>query len=111
MKALICSNCMDIFTVTKELRVCSCGDAKARLAARDENDTVAVYEGSMAIPIAINNRSLTRAIMRQGRRRQEFVSYVCPDPNRLFVEVADLTQDSWVGEVPVLVDDYKKNAG
>jgi hypothetical protein len=85
MKLLICTSCNDIFSLSKEKKICSCGETSGKYL---EDGLHAVYSGKYAIPLGIDNLDLIWALANRPKSGdgKRFSSFVIPEICNTFVK-------------------------
>lgn len=76
MKLLMCLKCFDVFSLTKKVRTCSCGETKGKQL---EDGLNAVYSGE-CVPLGMTNTSLSDAAKNQKNEGEgvAFEAFVMP---------------------------------
>lgn len=90
MKLLMCTNCNSVFNLDYGEKECMCGETKG---VYDEDGVTAAYSGDHAIPLAIDNVTLSVGIKHQphkGNKGWKFESFVMPKIHPTFVKVVEL---------------------
>ena len=88
MKLLFCPHCGDIFNLSKEIKICSCGKTQGVYL---KNGSDAVYDGG--IPLGINNNSFLSAIYAEqeliGNKKElfEFTGFAISKSCNTFKEI------------------------
>ncbi|MEW4309469.1 hypothetical protein [Rossellomorea marisflavi] len=84
MKLLLCLNCNDVFSLSSQLKKCSCGKTKGQYM----DNINAIYEGESALPLGISNTSLKDAVLNQPDRGmgKEFIAFTIPRDCPTFIK-------------------------
>jgi len=88
MKLLMCLKCFDVFSLTKKVRVCSCGATKGK---QMEDGLNAVYSGE-CVPLGMTNTSLSAAASNQKSEGDgvAFEAFVMPRVSETMRKVDDV---------------------
>ena len=88
MKLLMCLKCFDVFSLTKKVRVCSCGAAKGKYM---EDGLNAIYSGE-CVPLGVTNTSLSNASSHQRDEGEgvPFEAFVMPQVSDTMRKVDDV---------------------
>lgn len=86
MKLLLCPKCSDVFSLSYEIKTCSCGHTIGRYIDDDYSRVHGIAEYCGGFPIVFKNDSLLEAIRNQPETGKgvEFISFIASDESILF---------------------------
>ncbi|CAM5198966.1 hypothetical protein UACE39S_05780 [Ureibacillus acetophenoni] len=86
MKLLMCTNCMDIFNLKLEEKICSCGKTRGKYL----DELQAAFSGP-AVTLGFANSSLIKAVNNRPTEGlgEPFTAFVIPKNCDTFVEIEE----------------------